>query len=136
MRAGSQQQAVRGSVSRAAKGADCKSAGSAFEGSSPSRPTLNGSAGIKTVCAPTITLPYGGPMLQSVPQRVITPVVWYEFPDWLTVEQACYLSGHSLDDMLFIIEDGGVDLNLDGLIDKASLYEFQESLALVLHWDN
>ncbi len=35
----SKQLAEPGSVSRAAKGADCKSAGTAFVGSSPTRPT-------------------------------------------------------------------------------------------------
>jgi hypothetical protein len=41
--------------------------------------------------------------------------------------------------MLHIIEIGGVDAELDGdtwLIEKESLYEFQESLALVLHWND
>ncbi len=37
--------------------------------------------------------------------------------------------------MLEIIDEGGVDLNLDGLIEKRGLREFQEMLALVLHWD-
>lgn len=75
-------------------------------------------------------------MLQPVPPRVITLVTWYEFPDWLTIEQACYLSGHSREDMLFIVEDGGVELNDAGLIDKASLYEFQRSLVELAHWDD
>jgi hypothetical protein len=33
-----------------------------------------------------------------------------------------------------IIDEGGVDLNTDGLIEKRSLHEFQEMPALVLHW--
>jgi hypothetical protein len=36
--------------------------------------------------------------------------------------------------MLEIIDEGGVDLNTDGLIEKRSLREFQEAAALVLHW--
>jgi hypothetical protein len=41
--------------------------------------------------------------------------------------------------MLYIIEIGGVDAELGGgpwLIEKGSLYEFHESLALVLHWND
>jgi len=74
-------------------------------------------------------------MIQSVPPRVITPVTWIEAPEWLTIEEACYLSGWDRDSMLEIIDEGGVDLNDEGLIEKESLYEFQESLALVLHWN-
>jgi len=77
----------------------------------------------------------GAVMIQSVPPRVITPVTWIEAPEWLTIEEACYLSGWDRDSMLEIIDEGGVDLNDEGLIEKESLYEFQESLALVLHWN-
>ncbi len=38
--------------------------------------------------------------------------------------------------MCEIIAVGGVDLNSDGRIEKRSLYEFQESVALVEHWDD
>jgi len=38
--------------------------------------------------------------------------------------------------MLEIIDAGGVDLNLDGLIEKRSLLEFQEACALALHWND
>ena len=50
---------------------------------------------------------------------------------WLTVEEACYLSGWSYDQMLEIIDEGGVDLKDDEqvLIDKESLGEFQEAVA-------
>jgi hypothetical protein len=74
-------------------------------------------------------------VIRHIPQRVITPVVWYQSPEWLTVEQACYLTGHSLDDMMFIAEEGGVELDESGLINKDSLYEFQESLVELAHWD-
>ena len=76
-------------------------------------------------------------MLQSVPLRIITPVVWLESPDWLTPEQASYLSGHDLETVHWLIEDGGVDARRDGgtwLIEKESLHDYQEALALVLHW--
>jgi hypothetical protein len=68
-------------------------------------------------------------------RRIITPVVWLEAPDWLTIEEACFLSGWDRASMMEIIAEGGVDLNDAGLIEKESLHEFQESLALVLHWD-
>jgi hypothetical protein len=69
-------------------------------------------------------------------RRVALPVDWLFAPDWLTVEQACHLSGWDTDPMLEIIDVGGVDLNLDGLIEKRSLWEFQEACALVAHWDD
>jgi len=71
--------------------------------------------------------------------RIITPVVWLSAPDWLTIEQACYLSGHDLDTMRWMIEDGAVDTRIEGntlLIEKRSLWEFQEALVEVLHWDD
>jgi len=36
--------------------------------------------------------------------------------------------------MQHIIDIGGVDLDDAGLIERASLEEFQETLGLVLHW--
>jgi hypothetical protein len=69
-------------------------------------------------------------------QRIVTPVDWTFAPEWLTVEQACFLSGWDIDTMLETAGEGGVDLNLDGLIEKESLHEFQEACALVLHWND
>ena len=69
--------------------------------------------------------------------RMATPVTWAFAPDWLTVEQASYPSGHDDDTVKWLILDGGVDAKQDGdtwLIDKESLHEYQEALALVLHW--
>jgi len=66
--------------------------------------------------------------------RIVTPVTWAFAPDWLTVEQASYLSGHDEDTVRWLVEDGSIDTRLDGLIDKESLHEYQEALALVLHW--
>jgi hypothetical protein len=68
-------------------------------------------------------------------QQIVTPAAWIYAPDWLTIREACKLSGWDQDSMLEIIAEGGVDLDDAGLIDKQSLHEFQESLALVLHWD-
>jgi hypothetical protein len=69
-------------------------------------------------------------------RRVAFPTDWLFYPDWLTLEQACYLSGWDRASMLEIIDEGGVDLNLDGLIEKRGLHEFQEMLAIVLHWND
>ena len=60
---------------------------------------------------------------------------WVLAPAWLTFEEACFLSGWDQSSMLEIITDGGVDLNDAGLIEKRSLWEFQEALVLMLHWD-
>ena len=69
-------------------------------------------------------------------RRIATPVDWLFAPNWLTVEEACFLSGWDTASMLEIMDEGGVDLNLDGLIHRQSLWEFQEACALVLHWDD
>lgn len=66
--------------------------------------------------------------------RVATTVDWLFAPDWLTPEEACFLSGRDKDTLLEIITEDGVDLNDEGLIEKQSLHEFLECLALVLHW--
>ena len=74
--------------------------------------------------------------MEVLQARVATTVDWLFAPDWLTVEEACFLSGWDLNSMLEIIAEDGVDLDDEGLIEKQSLYEFQECLALVLHWDD
>jgi hypothetical protein len=37
--------------------------------------------------------------------------------------------------MMFIVEDGGVELDESGLINKDPLYEFREGLVELAHWD-
>lgn len=54
---------------------------------------------------------------------------WVSFPDWLTLDQACFLTGWNADQMNEIIRENGVDLDDAGLIEKQSLYEFQGALA-------
>ena len=69
--------------------------------------------------------------------HVATMVDWAFSPDWLTVQEAARLSGHTREIVRWLIQDGAVDTKRDGdawLIEKASLYEFQETLAEVLHW--
>ena len=75
-------------------------------------------------------------VLQLTPQGRVTPVTWVFAPEWLTVNEACILSGWDSAAMLEIIEEGGVDLNLDGLIEKRSLFEFQETLVEILNWND
>jgi hypothetical protein len=59
---------------------------------------------------------------------------WLSAPAWLTVDEACQLSGHNRGVMLHIVEAGGVDLDEAGLIEKQSLWDFQDALELVLSW--
>ena len=66
--------------------------------------------------------------------QIVTPVTWAFAPAWLTVGEACILSGHDGDTMRHIVDIGGVDTNEAGLIEKRSLHDFQACLALVLNW--
>ena len=69
-------------------------------------------------------------------KRIASPVDWLFSPDWLMFEQACFLSGWNTEEMREIIDEGGGDLNTEGLIEKRSLREFNESVALMAHWDD
>jgi hypothetical protein len=69
------------------------------------------------------------------PIKSVTLVTWAFAPQWLTIEEASILSGQALDTLGWMIEDGAVDARRDGaarLIEKASLWEFQEALLEVL----
>jgi hypothetical protein len=59
---------------------------------------------------------------------------WLSAPTWLTVDEACKLSGYDRGVMLHIIDTRGVDLDDAGLIEKQSLWDFQDALELVLSW--
>ena len=54
-----------------------------------------------------------------------------EAPQWLTVQQVSRLSGWDNLAMSAIVREGGVDV--EGLIERQSLYDFQQSLALAHH---
>ena len=69
-------------------------------------------------------------------KRIATGVDWLFAPKWLTMEEACFLSGWSESAMREIIEEAGIDLNDEGLIERESLYEFNECAALILHWND
>jgi hypothetical protein len=62
---------------------------------------------------------------------------WLFYPEWLTIEQACYLSSYDTDTMLEIIAVDGVDLRAgDNLIEKRSLWEWTEVAAELAHWQD
>ncbi len=67
-------------------------------------------------------------------KRIATLVDWLFAPEWLTIEQACFLSGFDVSTMTEIVEQDGVDLDNAGLIEKQSLWEFQEARIDVLNW--
>jgi hypothetical protein len=71
--------------------------------------------------------------MENTPPATATGMDWAFAPDWLTLEEACFLSGHDRGTMLSIVDEDGVDLNTEGLIEKRSLWEFQTTLAEVLH---
>jgi len=79
---------------------------------------------------------YKGMETEIIPPRTVNMVTWLFAPDWLTVEQAQYLTGHDRGYMLSVIEADGVDLDCDGLIEKQSLWEWQETEALLPHWND
>jgi hypothetical protein len=61
---------------------------------------------------------------------------WWVFPEWLTLGQACYLSGYDVETMLEIIAAEGVALRAsDGLIEKQSLWNWEAACAELAHWD-
>jgi len=98
-----------GSVSRAAKGADCKS----FFGPGPG----------------------GGMAMVQHPPKVVNLVTWAFAPEWLTVSQACELAGYDRGFMLQVIDAGGVDFER-GLIEKQSLWEWLETCADLAYLGN
>jgi hypothetical protein len=62
---------------------------------------------------------------------------WLHFPEWLTLAQACYLSGYDVDTMLEIINVDGVKVREgDGLIEKQSLWDWQEVCSELADWDD
>jgi hypothetical protein len=63
-------------------------------------------------------------------------VTWAFAPDWLTIEEACFLSGRDRGYLLQVIDVDGVDLNNEGLIEKMSLWEWQETELEFAHWQD
>ncbi len=77
--------------------------------------------------------------MQESPKRpMVTPATWWAADAWLTLAQAAELTGRSLEEIQTILQVGGLELREEGgqvLIDKNSLYDFQETLAEILHWN-
>lgn len=68
----------------------------------------------------------------------VTPVTWALAPKWLSIPEASRLSGLDVSLLRSLIEDGGVDAKREGddwVIEKQSLQEYQEALALVANWN-
>ena len=67
--------------------------------------------------------------------RVASMVDWMFSPEWVTLDQASFLTGHDADTLRDIIADGGVVAERAGagwLIEKESLREFRDALLEVL----
>jgi len=90
-------------------------------------------------CRPSLVFFMSGKVnMESSPKQYVTPVTWLAAPGWLTPQQAAALTGHSLEDIQRIMAEGAVELGQDSdqvLIEKDSLYEFQETLVELSHWD-
>jgi len=77
----------------------------------------------------------GDAMMLWQTTRIITPVTWLAAPDWLTIPEAAWLSGHDEDTIEWLICEGDVDARREGdgwLVDKWDLHDFQETLADVM----
>ena len=68
------------------------------------------------------------------PPRIATGIDWAFAPDWLTLEEARFLTGHDRAYLLAVADGGGVDLDGEDRIGKLGLWEWQETVALVAHW--
>ena len=68
-------------------------------------------------------------------RRIATGVDWAFAREWLTIPQACALTGWSATEMLDIIEVDGVDLKDDEniFVDRNSLREYREVRVFVSH---
>jgi len=69
-----------------------------------------------------------------VEARTVTLLDWVMFPDWLSLDEVCRLAGYDHAIMRWLIDDGAVDLDESGRIEKRSLSDFLDALVLVLHW--
>jgi hypothetical protein len=84
-----------------------------------------------------VALPGNGKnMLTRRPQRYVNMVTWTFAPEWLTLEEACYLSNYDRDTMLKVLEVDGVDLDDAGRIEKRSLWEWLEVSVEYAHLSN
>ena len=84
----------------------------------------------------TVVAPRGTVEMVVSPPRIATGIDWALAPDWLTIEEARFLTGHDRGYLLSVIEGDGVDLDNEGLIEKQSLLDWQETVALLAHWND
>lgn len=83
-----------------------------------------------------VALPDNGrSMLVQRPQRYVNMVTWIFAPEWLTFEEACYLSGYDRGTMRQVLEVDGVDLDDAGRIEKRSLWEWLEVSVELAHFE-
>ena len=68
--------------------------------------------------------------------RIATMVDWAFAPQWLSVQEACFLSGYDAPALLEIINVDGVDLDGEGQIEKQSLQQYLEADVLITHWQD
>jgi hypothetical protein len=77
--------------------------------------------------------------IQQTQRPRFSPVVFDLAPAWLTLAQAAELCPYDQATLLWMIREGMVDAK-EGeggyLVSKAGIREYQECLALVLHWDD
>jgi hypothetical protein len=71
----------------------------------------------------------------TMTEAIATLVDWAFAPQWLTLSEACFLSGYDPSVLRGIIKDDGVDLDNQGRIEKKSLRHFMEADLLVNHWE-
>jgi len=72
----------------------------------------------------------GGAVMFVQERRIVTPVTWLAAPDWLTVSEAAWLSGHDEDTIERLVWEGDVDTRREGdtwLVDKWDLHDYQEA---------
>jgi len=84
----------------------------------------------------TGAIPESADKMLISPPRIVNGVTWTFAPDWLTVSQACELTGYDRGFMLQVIEADGVDLDDAGRIEKRSLWEWLEVSVELAHWQD
>ena len=63
----------------------------------------------------------------TMTEAIATMVDWAFAPQWLTLPEACFLSGYDPSTLRKIIKDDGVDLGYQGRIEKQSLRHLMEA---------
>ena len=99
--------------------------------------TLNPCIGSSNLSAPASVLDTPTlEVVELVQPEIVTPGAWLFAPEWLTPLQAAWLSGQSEGFIAWLVEEGNVETNTGGLIDKFSLHRYLETLVEMLHWQD